>query len=86
MEARQPLLEAPVIGIHILDMDGAFCAGADPFSAAEIDRQVRDAMGMGEGWISGVAVGDQQRLGSESRQQVLDQVGRPQGSSVLIHI
>ena len=75
MEARQPSLEAPVVGVHVLHMDGALDAIADSLSGAEIDSLVCDTMGTGEGGIGGVGVGDQQRLRIEFRQKVPDQLG-----------
>ena len=59
-------------------MDGALGAFTDPLAGTEIDGLVCEAMGTGIGGIGGVAIGDQQRLGSEFRQQLPDQLGHPQ--------
>ena len=45
MEARQPFLETAVIGIDVLDVDGALAACPYPFAGLEIDGLVRNAMG-----------------------------------------
>ena len=49
MKARQPFLEPLVVGVDVLNVDGALGAVADSFAGAEIDGLVRYAMVTGEG-------------------------------------
>ena len=81
METGQPLLEPPMVGVHVLDVNGAVDGRAHPFACLKIDCLVRDFMIAGEGPVGGIGVGDQQRLRRQLRQKVLDELGCFQGAA-----
>ena len=68
METCQPLLEAPVVGIDVLHVDGALGTDPNAFAGADIDGLVRNTVDTGEGRIGCVGVGHQQHLRVESWQ------------------
>jgi hypothetical protein len=39
METREPYAQAAVVGTHVLHVDGAFGAAADPFFSAQVKEQ-----------------------------------------------
>lgn len=59
MKAGQPRLEAAVVGVHVLYVNGAIGAGAHPLAGLKIDRLVRDTVVAGERPLGGIGVGHQ---------------------------
>lgn len=66
MKARQPLPEAAVVGVHVLDMDGA----AHPLAGAQVHTFVRKTGIAREGTVGGVRVRYQEHVGIEHGQQM----------------
>ncbi len=62
MEAGHPALQAAVVGVGALDMQGPV---HDPNAGAEIDGHVGDVWPLGETMVGGTAIGVQHDIGVE---------------------
>ena len=80
MKMRQPFTEPSVVGMYVLNVDGAAGTGAYPYAGTQVDRLVRHPMPLREAAVGGVRIGHQERLRRQLGQQMLDQLRRLQGA------